>query len=89
MVDWEYAFSGTPFFDLGNLTRPPLGETPGFTAAVERGYRGAGGELPTDWLRRSRLADLFSWTDFLNRPNPSETLIADARAMVERLVTDR
>jgi len=30
VIDWEFAFSGSPMMDLGNLLRPPLGERPGF-----------------------------------------------------------
>ncbi len=45
VVDWEFAFAGTPFIDLGNLMRPPLGELPGFEAAVAYGYRAEGGPL--------------------------------------------
>jgi hypothetical protein len=54
VVDWEFAFSsGSPFIDLGNLLRPPLGDLPGFEEAVADGYRAAGRVLPDDWRRRS------------------------------------
>lgn len=84
ILDWEFAFSGTPFFDFGNLLRPPLGERPGFAASVVAGYREAGSNLPKNWRRMSLLADLFSWADFLNRPQASAAIIADAKAMMER-----
>jgi aminoglycoside phosphotransferase (APT) family kinase protein len=82
VLDWEFAISGTPFFDLGNLIRPPLGQVPGFEDAVADGYRDGGGTLPNDWRRMSRLTDLTAWADFLNRPNASEALIRDATAMM-------
>lgn len=88
VIDWEYAFSGTPFFDLGNLLRPPLGDLPDFADAVERGYRASGGALPPDWRRLSQISDLYSWADFLNRPDASEPLIADARRVIERTIAD-
>jgi phosphotransferase family enzyme len=84
VLDWEFAFSGTPFFDFGNLLRPPLGQRPGFEAAVVAGYREAGGKLPDNWRRMSLLADLFNWADFLNREQTSATIIADATARIEQ-----
>jgi aminoglycoside phosphotransferase (APT) family kinase protein len=86
VLDWEFAFSGSPFFDLGNLLRPPLGDRPGLAAAVAAGYRRAGGQLPEDWRRMSELVDLMAWADFLNRPTTGEDLIRDAHAMITRLI---
>jgi aminoglycoside phosphotransferase (APT) family kinase protein len=84
VLDWEFAFSGTPFFDFGNLLRPPLGQRPGFEAAVIAGYRAAGGVLPENWQRMSLLVDLYNWADFLNRPHASAAIIADATARIEQ-----
>jgi len=82
VLDWEFAFAGTPYFDLGNLLRAPLGGLEGFAEAVAEGYRGAGATLPQDWFVLARFSDLFSWTDFLNAENASEGLIRDARAAI-------
>lgn len=82
VLDWEFAFSGSPFFDFSNLLRPPLGGQPGFREGVVAGYIGRGGRLPPDWWRLSRLAGLLAWADFLNRPAATPALIADARAMI-------
>lgn len=82
VLDWEFAFSGSPFVDLGNLLRPPRGDDDAFVAALAEGY----GALPKDWRRMSQLADLMAWADFLSRPNPGPALVADARMMLERAV---
>lgn len=82
VLDWEFAFAGVPFVDFGNLLRPPLGDRPGFAAAVAAGYRLAGGDLPEDWRHRSRVIDLFAWLQFLARPDASDALITDACQMV-------
>jgi len=84
VLDWEFAFAGSPFFDFGNILRPPLGDLPGVAAAIAAGYREAGGRLPDDWPALSRLVDLLSWADFLNRPVVDAALVADARAMIVR-----
>jgi aminoglycoside phosphotransferase (APT) family kinase protein len=84
IIDWEFAFSGTPFFDFGNLLRPPLGERSGFEAAVSAAYREAGADLPDKWRRMSLLVDLYNWAAFLARPQATPALIADATAMIRR-----
>jgi len=86
VLDWEFAFAGAPFFDFGNLLRPPLGELDGFSEAVAAGYRDANGEMPSDWRELARIADLTAWADFLNRADASPTLIRDATRMIERTV---
>lgn len=83
VLDWEFACSGTPSLDFGNLLRLPLGQKTGFAAAVATGYRAAGGHLPDNWLQRSRLVDLFAWAEMLSRPGVGPGLIADARTMLE------
>ena len=86
VVDWEFAYAGSPFSDFGNLLRPPLGDLPGFEAAVARGYRAAGGRLPDNWRRRSLQVDLTSWAAFLGRPSISQALADDARRMIARTI---
>lgn len=82
VLDWEFAFAGNPFFDFGNLLRPPLGSRPGFAEAVAAGYRAAGGALPAEWRRMAALADLFSWAEFLTRPAVSDAVVATARQRI-------
>jgi aminoglycoside phosphotransferase (APT) family kinase protein len=82
ILDWEFARSGSGLDDFANLLRPPLGSRRNFEFAVVEGYRAAGGELPQDWRRMSRLLDMLSWADFLSRPNPGPDLITDARTML-------
>lgn len=88
VVDWEFAFSGTPFFDFGNLLRKPLGVLPGFAESVYQGYTGAGGTLPGEWRRMSLLADLTAWFEFLTRPAAGERLIDDAKSMIVETMTN-
>lgn len=82
VIDWEFAFSGTPFFDFGNLLRAPFGEIPGMEAAVERGYKNAGGELPPEWRKISKLTDLTAWLEFLTRRNAGLNLISDCKTQI-------
>jgi aminoglycoside phosphotransferase (APT) family kinase protein len=89
VLDWEFAFSGSPAFDFGNLLRPPLGESPGFATALVEGYRKAGGTVPENWRRIAAIADLYSWADFLARPESGHAVIADARRIVAATIAMR
>lgn len=82
VLDWEFAFAGSPFFDIGNLLRKPLGALPKFEHTFSKGYQAAGGALPSDWRKMSLLADLTAWFDFLVRPNCGDELITDARKVI-------
>jgi aminoglycoside phosphotransferase (APT) family kinase protein len=86
VLDWEFAFAGAPFFDFGNLLRPPLGNLAGFAEAVAAGYVRAGGTLPPDWRELAQIGDLTAWADFLNRADATPALIADAVRMIEATV---
>jgi aminoglycoside phosphotransferase (APT) family kinase protein len=86
VLDWEFAFSGSAAFDFGNLLRPPMGDSKGFVDGLTTAYKKAGGTLPDDWRRIARIADLYSWADFLARPDPGHAVIKDARRMVEATI---
>jgi len=85
VVDWEFAFSGSPATDFGNLLRAPM-DTPEFASGAAAGYTEAGGFLPADWRRVAGIADLYSWVDFLGRPAPDEALLDDARDAVSAML---
>lgn len=87
IIDWEYALSATPAFDFGNLLRAPLDTDPEFAAALAQGYREAGGWLPAQWQRIARLADLYAFADILSRPATDAVVVADAKAIIAKLVT--
>jgi aminoglycoside phosphotransferase (APT) family kinase protein len=82
LLDWEFAFSGTPVFDFGNLLRPPVGRSASFSKGLAQGYEDAGGRLPDQWRALAWLADLYAWADFLGRQIVAREVVADARAMV-------
>lgn len=86
VLDWEFAFAGSPAFDFGNLLRPPLGSREVFRSAVAGGYAAAGGVLPQGWLDIARIADLYAWADFLSRPAAGGAIIEDARRAVGALI---
>lgn len=86
VLDWEFAFSGSPAFDFGNLLRPPLGASEVFGTTVVEAYAQAGGQLPEGWRHIAQIADLYAWADFLNRANLDVVLLEDARRIVRATV---
>ncbi|MBS2002362.1 MAG: phosphotransferase [Cyanobacteria bacterium SZAS LIN-5] len=86
VLDWEFALSGTPLFDFGNLLRPPLGTMQNFAETVAESYTEHGGNLPNDWRRLIRLVDLSAWFDFLSRPNVTNEVVADAKSVIANTI---
>lgn len=65
VLDWEFALSGTPLMDLGNLLRfEDRAGTP-FAAGVLSGW----GKPHPSAVRQARALDIYSLLDFVNRPN--------------------
>jgi aminoglycoside phosphotransferase (APT) family kinase protein len=66
VLDWEYAFSSSPLFDVGNMLRDE--RPPGFVDGFLAGYTEYGGYLPYGWRQISQALDLYSLADLLTRP---------------------
>ncbi len=88
VLDWEFAFSGAPFFDFGNLLRQPLGALEGFEESVGQGYMAADGRLPESWRRMSLLTDLTAWLEFLTRPNAGSGVRATAQSVISTTIAN-
>jgi aminoglycoside phosphotransferase (APT) family kinase protein len=86
IIDWEFAFSGTPFFDLGNLLRAPLGRLSGFADGLVEGYRAAGGVLPDDWRALAAMTDLLAWVESAARPHASAEFLTSARQAIAETI---
>jgi Ser/Thr protein kinase RdoA (MazF antagonist) len=86
VLDWEFAFAGPPIVDVGLFLRAGEALPPGFRDAFAAGYRDAGGELPSEWLRLSRLVDLVSQVTFLNDPRDRPRVVAESTAVVEETI---
>ena len=68
VIDWEFALSAHPGFDLGNFLRFAREDyRPEFTSAFLNGYTDAGGILEPQWSTLAMLIDTASMLNFLNR----------------------
>ncbi len=86
VLDWEFAFAGPPLVDIGLFLRAGNALPTGFRDAFAGGYRDAGGQLPAEWLRMSRLVDLLSQVTFLNDPRDLPRVIAETTNVVEETI---
>lgn len=78
----EFCFAGPPLVDVGNFLRAGEALPPGFREAFVEGYTAAGGILPDQWLKLSRLIDLASQMDFLNRPEERPRVFAETTDVI-------
>jgi aminoglycoside phosphotransferase len=69
VLDWEYAHSGTPYMDIGNLLRNTESQ---FHDAIGRGLRSGGFTLSDDWKERAAFVDIGSHVEFLTSPRSDE-----------------
>ncbi len=88
VLDWEFAFSGSPAFDFGHVLRPPLGRLESLTEAIAEGYRQSGRRLPSNWRHIAKIADLAAWAEFLDQPNVGAALIDDAREIIRDTIAE-
>jgi fructokinase len=67
VLDWEFAFSGHPLVDVGNLLRFRDDHPPAFERGFLDGFVAHGGELPDGWRAAAEALDLFALADLLTR----------------------
>jgi len=82
VLDWEFAFAGSPLFDIGNMLRYDRLHSPEFEAQFIRGYQEQGGHLPIAWKKTTKLVDLLSLCEFLNAPNPRGSLVEEVIGLI-------
>ncbi len=94
VLDWEFAFAGSPLFDLATLLRESAGLPREFELGVVEGYEAAGKRLPLHWRRTARLLDLANLCTFLTDSAGHGTSVGggqrvhDVRDAIERTMRD-
>jgi len=88
VIDWESAGTGSPLVDVGSFFRYAMRYDATLVANFEAGYREAGGTLPDDWYRTSRLLDAFRLIDTLDGIREMPGVYADCRMLLTMIVTD-
>ncbi len=62
ILDWEFSHAGSPYVDIGNLLRHL---NPMHHGEIEAGLDAGGLNVPPDWRRKAKFADLSSHLEFL------------------------
>jgi aminoglycoside phosphotransferase (APT) family kinase protein len=88
VIDWETATTGSPLVDIGSLFRYADRQDVAFRVEFERGYRDAGGELPTGWYLTARLLDVLELVTVLDEEAEVQALFDDCRRLIARLVEE-
>jgi len=83
VLDWEFAVAGAPLNDIGNFLRYSARQQPAYESGFSDGYLAAGGILPDDWKRLSRMVDLINLCDFLDRAEDNPTIVNAVRPLVQ------
>jgi aminoglycoside phosphotransferase (APT) family kinase protein len=86
LLDWEFAYSGHPFTDLGNLLR--FDRHPMYVAAVLAAYCGRRGEDPQVALDLARCADLWALVELSSREGQNP-VAARAAGLLRAIAADR
>jgi aminoglycoside phosphotransferase (APT) family kinase protein len=82
LLDWEFAHSGHPFTDLGNLLR--FDREPGYADAVLGAWCERRGGTPAEALDLARAADLWALVDLASRAGDNP--VADRAAALLRAI---
>jgi aminoglycoside phosphotransferase (APT) family kinase protein len=82
LLDWEFAYSGHPFTDLGNLLR--FDRRPAYVGSVLAAYGGRRGGHPEETLDLARCADLWALVELSSREGQNP--VADRAAELLRAV---
>ena len=86
ILDWEFAFAGSIFHDVGNFLRYERPTRPRFEPAFSQGLRESGATLPEEWLTIARLADLPALCDLLTRSSMPPDVVAEIRGLIEATI---
>ena len=89
VLDWEFAFSGPPLADVGNMLRRQERMPACSSTASARGSDAGGGALPPGWRSIAAALDAMALLDFLDRGAIGEhgPMYAEACTLIEEAVT--
>jgi phosphotransferase family enzyme len=89
IIDWEFAFSGSPLFDAGNFLRYERRLRPRLEPHFSRGYLEGGGELPANWRELARVIDLTALCEILTRPALPGEIVVEVSGLIDATLDGR
>jgi aminoglycoside phosphotransferase (APT) family kinase protein len=82
ILDWEFAFAGSPLVDIGNFLRFENELPQGFAESFIQGY--GGNRLPSNWREIARLLDLAAMVNFLDNEGEAPRTFSTAISVIRR-----
>ena len=89
VLDWEFAFSGSPLCDVGHMMRYERLRRPRIEPHFSTAFRDHGGILPPNWSELSRVLDLTALCEFLTRPTLPEQVVPEIRELILATIENR
>lgn len=89
ILDWEYAFSGSPLWDAARFVCFERRARPCREPHFSQGFCENGGSLPKDWYPISRALNVLTATESLGRPDLPEGYVPDLRELIVATLDDR
>ncbi|MGA2903045.1 MAG: phosphotransferase [Candidatus Korobacteraceae bacterium] len=89
VLDWEFAFSGSPLADLGHFLRYERASHPFIEPYFSEGYLHAGGILPQEWRQLARLVDLAALCESLTHDQLPDAVVSELTELIRTTVEDR
>ncbi len=83
VLDWEFAFAGSPLFDGAIFLRQEAFLPPGYASGFVAGYRAGGGDLPADWHALVKLLDLLNMCSMLDQPEGDTGTAQDLGRLIQ------
>ena len=84
VLDWEFAFAGSPLFDIGNMLRFDHLHPTNYSSEFIRGYQEHGGQLPAHWKKTARLVDLTALCEFMTNPQSRGAMSHEVTGLIVR-----
>jgi aminoglycoside phosphotransferase (APT) family kinase protein len=86
ILDWEFAFAGSIWCDVGNMLRYERPEQPRYEPAFSRGLADGGVPLDHAWPLRARLADLPALCELLSRADVPDAIVTELVTLMRETV---
>jgi aminoglycoside phosphotransferase (APT) family kinase protein len=88
LVDWEFAFSGSPLLDVGNFLRYDCLSAPLREPYFSRSFVEHGGELPDNWRKIVRVIDLTALVECLSHDYLPEDVTAEIVQLIQSTLAE-
>ncbi|MCA0990527.1 phosphotransferase family protein [Pseudalkalibacillus hwajinpoensis] len=86
ILDWEFALSGSIYFDIGNLLRYEFNHIDSFEQGLYKGLKNKGISLPKQWKKLAKLADLVALCSLLDRVMCGENRVKDITCLIKQTI---